>query len=250
MVRAAGYSGSLRNLQRAVMSAKAAWKHQRRVYRPWVPTPGEHLVVDWGSEGGYEIFCAVLAWAVSVRAGGDGPDAGDDAAGAGRVLRRAGRRAGGGPDGSDGLPAGGTVANVVVPHPEYVQFALRYGFQFLREADPSRRAWSRRWSATRSDLVVPALAEGGWADLSAANAAARAWCAEVNAQVHSEIAAVPAERLVTERGVLRRLPSLRPRCAVSRAGRSDRDGALRLAGTRCRASGSGRSSRCGPRRAS
>ena len=62
MVRAAGYSGSLRNLQRAVMSAKAAWKHQRRVYRPWVPTPGEHLVVDWGSEGGYEIFCAVLAW--------------------------------------------------------------------------------------------------------------------------------------------------------------------------------------------
>jgi hypothetical protein len=62
VVRAAGYGGSLRNLQRAVMSAKAAWKHQRRVYRPWVPTPGEHLVVDWGSEGGYEIFCAVLAW--------------------------------------------------------------------------------------------------------------------------------------------------------------------------------------------
>ena len=45
------------------------------------------------------------------------------------------------------------------------------------------------------------------ADLDAANAAARAWCAEVNGQVHSEIAAVPAERLVSEREVLRPLPS-------------------------------------------
>ncbi len=32
-------------------------------------------------------------------------------------------------------------------------------------------------------------------DLAAANAAGRAWCAEVNAAVHSELDAVPAERL-------------------------------------------------------
>jgi hypothetical protein len=45
-----------------VREAKAAWKLTRRSYRPWVPTPGEHLVVDWASEGGWEVFCAVLAW--------------------------------------------------------------------------------------------------------------------------------------------------------------------------------------------
>ena len=46
-------------------------------------------------------------------------------------------------------------------------------------------------------------------DLTAANAAARAWCAEVNGVVHSEICAVPAERMLTERELLAPLPSLR-----------------------------------------
>ena len=46
-------------------------------------------------------------------------------------------------------------------------------------------------------------------DLAAANAAAAAWCTEVNGAVHSEICAVPAERLVIERELLAPLPSLR-----------------------------------------
>jgi glycine/D-amino acid oxidase-like deaminating enzyme len=44
---------------------------------------------------------------------------------------------------------------------------------------------------------------------SAANAAAAAWCIEVNAAVHSEICAVPADRLVIERELLAVLPALR-----------------------------------------
>ena len=60
--RAAGYEGSSRNLRRAVASAKAAWRRDRRTYRPWVPVPGEHLVIDWGSEGDLHVFCAVLPW--------------------------------------------------------------------------------------------------------------------------------------------------------------------------------------------
>ena len=63
------------------------------------------------------------------------------------------------------------------------------------------------------DLAVPLLTEAAIAgtrvDLRAANAAARVWCAEVNAAVHSEICAVPDERLVIERELLRPLPSLR-----------------------------------------
>ena len=43
-------------------AAKAERKRQRRTYRPWVPVPGEHLVIDWATEAGREIFCAVLAW--------------------------------------------------------------------------------------------------------------------------------------------------------------------------------------------
>jgi hypothetical protein len=63
------------------------------------------------------------------------------------------------------------------------------------------------------DLAVPVLTDaaitGRPVDLRAANAAAKAWCVEVNAAVHSEICAIPDERLVIERGLLRPLPSLR-----------------------------------------
>ena len=53
------------------------------------------------------------------------------------------------------------------------------------------------------------VAQAPFGDLAAANAAAAAWCAEVNGAVHSEICAVPAERLVIERELLAPLPSLR-----------------------------------------
>jgi hypothetical protein len=46
--------------------------------------------------------------------------------------------------------------------------------------------------------------------MAAANAAAIAWCAEVNGAVHSEVCAIPAERLESERELLGALPSLRP----------------------------------------
>jgi hypothetical protein len=45
----------------------------------------------------------------------------------------------------------------------------------------------------KADLMVP---QAPFGDLAAANAAAAAWCAEVNGVVHSEICAVPAEQLV------------------------------------------------------
>jgi hypothetical protein len=53
------------------------------------------------------------------------------------------------------------------------------------------------------------VAQAPFGDLAGANAAAAAWCAEVNGVTHSEICAVPAERLVTERELLAPLPSLR-----------------------------------------
>lgn len=49
----------------------------------------------------------------------------------------------------------------------------------------------------KSDLIVPAAPSVE--DLTTANAQAAAWCTEVNSIVHSEIVAVPAERLEQER---------------------------------------------------
>lgn len=66
---------------------------------------------------------------------------------------------------------------------------------------------------TQDDLAVPLLTEaaltGEHVDMRLLNAQAQAWCAEVNAAVHSEICAVPDDRLVDERTVLKGLPSLR-----------------------------------------
>ena len=44
----------------------------------------------------------------------------------------------------------------------------------------------------KRDLVVP---QAPFGDLTVANIRARQWCAEVNTVVHSEVCAVPAERL-------------------------------------------------------
>jgi hypothetical protein len=57
----------------------------------------------------------------------------------------------------------------------------------------------------KRDLMVPQTPFTG---LAAANAAAAAWCAEVNGVTHSEICAVPAGQLVIERELLAPLPSL------------------------------------------
>jgi hypothetical protein len=126
----------------------------------------------------------------------------------------------------------GVVANVVVPHPEYVAFATRYGFKidFCEAADPESKGLVENLCGyVQTDLLVPALLEPEWPTLEAANATARAWCSEVNGEVHSEIAAVPAERLVSEREVLRPLPSGRPPLRASETRTVDKRGSVRFA---------------------
>jgi transposase len=214
VARAAGYAGSARRLRRAVAAAKAAWKRARRTYRPWLPVPGEHLVVDWSPEAGLRIFCAVLAWSRYrfVRFAGDETRATTLA-----FLAECFEELGGVPavvlTDRMGCLKVGVVANVVVPHPDYVAFAAHYGFRpdFCEAFDPESKGVVEALAGyAQRDLVVPALPEGGWPDLGAANAAARAWGAEVNGRVHAETAAVPAARLVAERAVLRPLPAGRP----------------------------------------
>ncbi len=131
-----------------------------------------------------------------------------------------------------GCLKGGVVANRVVPTAEYVRFATHYRFRpdFCEAADPqSKGIVENLVGYGKEDLLRPLLLDhildaGGEAtgggqshsaaailgDLSVANAHARAWCEEVNAAVHSQTCAVPAQRLAVEVELLTPLPSLRP----------------------------------------
>jgi transposase len=215
--RADGYTGSARTFRRAVAAQKALWRKHRRVYRPWVPEPGQHLLIDYGTvtngpNTGLKLFTAVLAWSRwrFVRFTRD-----ESLETTLRLLAECFEAAGGVPAvvlaDRMGCLKGGVVANVVVPTAAYVRFAAHYGFRpdFCEAADPeSKGAVEALVRYAKSDLVVPADDFAG--DLAAANTAAQAWCVEVNARVHSEVAAVPDQRREVERGVLRALPSLRP----------------------------------------
>jgi len=233
--RAAGYTGSARNFRRLVAKAKSDWRRtNHRGRRPAVWAPGETLVIDWGSEGPLHVFCAVLAWSRwrFVRFAAD-----EKAETTLAMLAECFELAGGVPKvvlaDRMGCLKGGVVANVVVPTPAYVRFATHYRFRpdFCNGADPeSKGIVENLVGYAKSDLMVPAGCDV--ADLAGANRAARAWCVEVNAQTHSEIAAVPAERLAVEAELLAALPSLRPRIGRVTVRKVDRLSCVRIGSAR------------------
>jgi len=212
--RAAGYNGSNRNFRRLVARAKSTWRsNHHRGRRPGVWAPGDMLVIDWGQIGPLSVFCAVLAWSRFRFVVFADNQRADTTLGA---LAACFEILGGVPRTvlSDrmGCLKGSTVAGVVVPTADYVRFATHYGCRpdFCEGADPESKGLVENLVGyVKSDLMVPEGLSVG--DLVAANAAGDVWSAEVNATVHSEICAVPTERLVTERPLLGPLPSLRPR---------------------------------------
>jgi hypothetical protein len=198
-----------------------------------VPTPGEHLVIDWTDEGGWQVFCAVLAWSRwrFVRIARD-----QKAVTTMRLLAECFEELGGSPKvvlaDRMGCLKGGVVANVVVPTPDYVRFATHFGFRpdFCEAADPeSKGVIEAVCRYAQTDLIVPAE---GWATEDEANDDCKRWCVEVNAQVHSTIAAVPNERLAEERNLLRSLPSLRPPLRRGERRRVDKLSTVRIGSAR------------------
>jgi transposase len=243
IARAAGYDGSARNFRRLVAEAKVLWRNEHhRGRRPAVWSPGEYLVIDWAQAApGLFLFCAVLAFSrwrfvafatdqkasttLALIAEAFGAIGGVPA----RVL--ADRMA---------CLKGGVVANVVVPTPDYVRLASHYGFapDFCHASDPeSKGIVENMCGYAQRDLAVPLLTEAAIAgrsvDLRTANDAAKAWCVEVNAARHSEICAVPDERLQMERELLGTLPSLQLRIgAPSVIRKVDRLSCVRYASAR------------------
>jgi hypothetical protein len=212
VARAAGYSGSARNFRRLVAESKNKWKSKNhRGRRPGVWAPGDMVVFDWGEIGPLFVFCAVVAWSrfrFVYFTDNLGAEATMEA------LAECFERIGGVPKTAltdrMGCLKGGTVAGLVIPTPAYVRFATHYGFRpdFCEGADPESKGLSEHLVGyVKSDLMIPEALTV--ADLAGANAKGKLWCEEVNAAVHSEICAIPAERLETERELFSDLPSLR-----------------------------------------
>jgi len=165
---------------------------------------------------GLHVFCAVLAWSrVRFVRFADNERADTTM----RLLAECLETLGGVPKvvlaDRMGCLKGGVVADVVVPTPDYVRFATHYRFRpdFCHAKDPeSKGIVENLVGYAKDDLMVPLGTLGEQiTDLTAANEAAAAWCAEVNSARHSEIAAVPAQRLAdVELPLLAGLPSLLP----------------------------------------
>jgi transposase len=222
VARAAGYEGSARNFRRLVARAKDEWRRgelRAGGRRPAVWSPGETLVIDWGEEGLHgpdgehrvQVFCAVLAWSRFrfVRLATDQRQATTLS-----LLAECFEVLGGVPKvvlaDRMGCLKGGVVANVVVPTPDYVRFATHYGFRldFCNAAEPeSKGIVENLVGYAKSDLLIPLSLEdevwkGEGSGVAHVNARAASWCAEVNTATHSEICAVPSQRLEQERELL------------------------------------------------
>ena len=169
-----GYAGSPRNFRRLVAAAKRAWREDHhRGRRPAVWSPGEYLVIDWGSEGGLHVFCAVLAWCRLrfVRFAAD-----KRAETTLAMLAECFEALGGVPGqvlaDRMGCLKAGVVAGVVVPAPEYLRFAAHYGFRpdFCEANDPQSKGIAENLVGyAKSDPMVP---QAPFGDLAAGNALA------------------------------------------------------------------------------
>jgi transposase len=234
-VRAAGYEGSARNFRRLVAKAKRAWRarnHSGR--RPGVWAPGNTLVIDWGSQGGLHVFCAVAAWSRWRFVAFATDEKAETTLG---LLAECLEELGGVPrvvlSDRMGCLKGGVVANAVVPTAGYVRFATHYGFRpdFCEGHDPESKGLVENLVGyAKRDLMIPGNLSPQ--DLPGANAKAKLWCAEVNGVVHSEISAVPAERVVTERELFGPLPSLRIRIGRTVTRKVDRLACIRVGSAR------------------
>lgn len=233
--RADGYGGSARNFRRLVAEEKKKWRATNgRQRRPAVWAPGDTLVIDWGtvSGTGVHVFCAVLAWSRIrfVRYARD-----ETAATTFTMLAECFEVLGGVSakvlaDRMGCLKAG-TVAGVVIPTPDYVRFATHYGFSpdFCHPADPASKGIVENLVGyAKRDVPTP----DPQADLAAWNEAAVEWCAERNGVEHSEICAVPDDRLAVEVDLLRPLPTARPRIGRAELRKVDKLATIRVASVR------------------
>jgi len=241
LLRAAGYRGSLRSLWRALEEAKRKWRQKHmRVYRPWTSAPGDFLIVDFGEVGKVATaagertlycFCAVMGYSrwryvrfftcqrFQVLAQG---------------LAGCFERLGGVPAhvmfDNPKTVTNYFVAGLSVYNAELVRLAAHYHFTPVTAAaaDPESKGKVEALVKFVHNDCVP---DEGFGSSAQANAWGEGWCEEVNAEVHWETRAVPAERFELERPLLRRLQE-RPPVASGESRLVDRMSSIRFGSAR------------------
>ena len=225
--RAAGYTGSARNFRRLVGRVKRTWRRDnQRGRRPGCGRRGRCCSSTGAPRTGCTCSLRFVRFAADERAETTF-----------ELLAECFEVLGGVPKvvlaDRMGCLKGGVVANVVVPTPAYVGFATHFGFRpdFCEAADPESKGMVENLVGyAKRDLLVP---QAPFGDLTTANASASGWCAEVNGVEHSEIRAVPAQRLdEVERALLAPLPSLRPRIGKAVLRKVDRLSCVRVGSAR------------------
>src|SRR3982750_598161 len=215
---AMGFTGTERTTRRAVRQVKLAWRAgRRRSYRPWVAEPGLWLQFDWGDGprvGGRrtQLFCAWLAWS---RFRGVIPVWDQTMGSLIACLDATLRQVGGVPAYLLGDNAKTVtvehVAGVAVRHPTVVAAGRHYGAtgQAWEPFDPgSKGGVEATVRIAKADLVpTDANLRGAYATFTDLVAACEQWCEHINARVHRETGAAPADRLAVERGHLHVLPT-------------------------------------------
>jgi transposase len=240
VLRAAGYRGSLRTVQRALHVAREEWgRAHRRLYRPWQSAPGQVLLVDWGEVGTVptpagpkklQAFCAVLGWSrwryVRFFTGQRFAVLAQGLAGCFETL--------------GGVPAQvlfdnpktvtvGFVAGAAVLNPQLVQLATHYRFDPLTAAPRDPETKGKVEALVR--FVKGNLPPDGFGSLLGGNQWAQAWCDEVNAERHGETQVAPNERLEHERPLLRPVPE-RATVATGEVRKVDRLSTIRFGSAR------------------
>jgi transposase len=245
---AMGFTGTERTTRRAVAAAKARWRAgNARAYRPWITEPGLWVQWDWGKgpavpgpDGkprGTVLFCAWLAWSRF------------------RVVLPAWDRTlptliacldatlriiGGVPvyalTDNEKTVTVDHVAGVPVRHPEIVAVGRHYGMTVHTcvPYDPESKGGSESTVKIAKADLVPTDANllEGYRSFAHLARACRELCSEVNGRVHRETCAIPAERLVIERGRLHRLPDAPHTAALGETRRVSTDQTIRFGSVR------------------
>ena len=123
------------------------------------------------------------------------------------------------------------VAGLSVLNPELVRLATHYRFTPVTAAasDPESKGKVEALVRYVKSNLVP---EEGFGSLEEANEEAERWCREVNAEVHEESRAVPAEQLDHERPLLRAPRCERPPVSSGETRKVDHLSTVRLGAAR------------------
>lgn len=240
---ALGFGGTDRSTRRAVAQAKSAWQAgHRRAYRPWIPEPGMWLQYDWGEGpriGGRRtsLFCAWLSWS---RFRVVLPTWDQTLGSVIACLDATLRRLGGAPtyvltDNAKTVTVD-RIAGIPVRHPDIVAAGRHYGckVETCQPFDPESKGGAEHTVKIAKADLVPTTANlreeyACFADLADA---CIEWGERVNARVHRETGAAPADRLLIEQRHLHVLPAEPHAVALGEERLVDDDQTIRFASVR------------------